>query len=286
MMVQSSQPATDIVGRALTLIKHFHPWISLAVFAVAYALYYAGKLVKSPETVMACGIIVLVSMLERLVAIGSSLDEMSLRQRASDQTLRSLQACMDDLHARLQKAKSSQKVVIDHLGLDMTAAWDQLKGVIASCPAREIDCRILIMTDDPRELGLDAPEDVKTWCGSVAGAINKIKTDADGLGQRLRPAGKHFRLTLRQYTGTPTIHGVTILQPFERGYISFASWSLPEYFEWGGEGYFTFSSGTVSDADSRLRELLTGAFERYWNYTSRPVFAHDNQSPPNAADRA
>jgi hypothetical protein len=213
-------------------------------------------------------------MLERLVTIGTSLDEM--KRGSSEQALRPLQACMEDLRARLQKVRPSHTVVIEHLGLDMTAAWDQLKHVIASCPARDIECRVLIMTDNPHELGPDAPEEVRGWCGSVLGAIEKIRTETEGLGKELGAQGKNFKLTLRKYRGTPAIHGVKILQPFERGYVSFASWSLAEYFEWGGEDYFTFSSGTVSDSDLRLRELLGGAFERYWNHTSKAVFDHSN----------
>jgi hypothetical protein len=276
-MVQSSRPPMDLVKRALNLIKHFHPWISLAIFVVAYVLYYLGKFIKSPEALIACGIVVLVSMLERLVNIGTSIDDISLKQEALQKTLYSLADCMNDLHARLKSVKRSNKVIIEHLGLNMTDAWDQLKRVIASCPAREIDCRVLIMTDDPHELGPDAPEDVKAWCGSVPGAIKQIKGDTEVLGQRLREEGKNFKLTLRKYTGTPMIHGVKLLQPFERGYISFASWSLPgSTFEWGGEDYFTFSSGTISGADRRLRELLSGAFEHYWDHTSKEVFDHNN----------
>jgi hypothetical protein len=264
-----------LIKRTFTLIKHFHPWVSLIIFVAAYVLYYMGKIIKTSEALMACGIVVIVSILESLVNIRTSIDDISMKQEHDNQTLRSLQDCLSDLHAHITNVKRSSKVVIEHLGLNMTDAWQELGRVINACPAGEIDCRVLIMTDNPSELGPDAPEDVKVWCRAVGGAIDGIKTGTESLGQILRSKGTSFKFTLRQYTGTPIIHGFTVLEPFERGYISFASWGLSA-FEWGGQDYFTFPNSTVSSTDRRLRELLGGAFQHYWNHKSKEIYNHSN----------
>src|SRR5262249_2063881 len=119
-MVQSSRTSMSLIKRTFTLIKHFHPWISLVIFVTAYVLYYMGKIIKAPEALMACGIVVVVSILESLVNIRTSIDDISMKQEHYNQTLRSLQDCLNDLHAHITSVKRSSEVVIEHLGLNMT----------------------------------------------------------------------------------------------------------------------------------------------------------------------
>src|SRR5205807_2642375 len=101
-------------------------------------------------------VLFLISVLERLVSMGATIEEIAHQQQTSRQMLHSLHHCMTEMHKSVRKMKRSSKVVIDHLGLDMLDAWKDLYKVISSCPAGDIECHVLIMTDDPNELGPEA----------------------------------------------------------------------------------------------------------------------------------
>ncbi len=268
-----SNDKRDLIREAYDWFKRHHTWIALAVFVTASVLQYLAKIVNSPMLVVSCGIAFLISVVERLIKIGTSIDEVLTLLR-SRQAPQSLPQCMEDLHGRLKNVNRSKKVIIRHLGLDMTEAWNELKRAIGSCEAGEIHCEVLIMTDQPTELGPDAPAEMKTWCTSVKGSIDRMKQDARTLGSSFAKQKRKLTFVLRKYTGTPTVHGLTLVEPFERGYVSFASWGFQSTFEWGGDDYFTFASGSASPVDRRLRQLLGGAFDHHWSSTSTEVFVY------------
>jgi len=268
-----SNDKRDLIREAYDWFKRHHTWIALAVFVTASVLQYLAKIVNSPMLVVSCGIAFLISVVERLIKIGTSIDEVLTLLR-SRQAPQSLPQCMEDLHGRLKNVNRSKKVIIRHLGLDMTEAWNELKRAIGSCEAGEIHCEVLIMTDQPTELGPDAPAEMKTWCTSVKGSSDRMKQDARTLGSSFAKQKRKLTFVLRKYTGTPTVHGLTLVEPFERGYVSFASWGFQSTFEWGGDDYFTFSSGSASPVDRRLRQLLGGAFDHHWSSTSTEVFVY------------
>ena len=271
-------------------------------------LQYFDKVVKSQAVVIACGTAFLISVFERMVRIGAGTDDIarvqqSLSERVTRtgegvdailrvqnqwrQPLLSLPQCMKDLDTRLQSARGANRVVIRHLGLDMSSAWDELKKAINSCDAKTIHCDVLIMTDDPTRLGPDAPDDMKAWCESVPSSIKKIGQDTATLGTVFSKSNRSLTLTLRKYSGTPRIHGFTLTEPFERGYVSFASWGMGSTFELGGDDYFTFSMGSAAPADHRLRELLNGAFEQLWRHpTSADAFVYPPPASPHGTGQA
>src|SRR5713226_6315598 len=220
-----SNDKRDLIREAYDWFKRHHTWIALAVFVTASVLQYLAKIVNSPMLVVSCGIAFLISVVERLIKIGTSIDEVLTLLR-SRQAPQSLPQCMEDLHGRLKNVNRSKKVIIRHLGLDMTEAWNELKRAIGSCEAGEIHCEVLIMTDQPTELGPDAPAEMKTWCTSVKGSIDRMKQDARTLGSSFAKQKRKLTFVLRKYTGTPTVHGLTLVEPFERGYVSFASWGF------------------------------------------------------------
>jgi hypothetical protein len=210
-----------------------------------------------------------------MTKIGTDVGEVLELQKAERQPVYTLADAMNDLNDRLKRARRANKITIQHLGLDMTEAWKELQEVLVSCNAVTVECEVLIMTDDPSQLGPDAASDMIAWCKAVPGSIAVIAQKTPELAKFLSDRNTDLKLTLKKYTGTPRIHGIVITEPFERGYLSFASWVQKAQFEWGGDDYFCFENGTMSDADRRLRQLLRGAVDYHWNRaTTSTVFEY------------
>src|SRR4051812_11528022 len=267
-MARSQTVSKDSVAAAQEWLKRNRQWIALLLFVLAVVLQFIGAIYGSERATLASGIAFLIAVVERLTKIGTGVDEVLELQKAERQPVFSLPESMADIHDRLVHTRRTKKVAIQHLGLNMTEAWNELKRALASCDAVVVDCEVLIMTDNVDELGPDAAAEVRSWCQAVPNAIAVIQRETPLLAAVLDQKKTALRLTLRKYKGTPRIHGVLISEPFERGYVSFASWAQNATFEWGGDDYFRFESGTTSNADRRLRQLLRGAFEYHWTETS------------------
>jgi len=258
-------------------LKHNRQWIAFGVFAVAIVLQSLNAFTKAPAVTVGTGIAFLGLVVDRLTRIRVDVSEVLELQKAERQPVYSLADAMKDVQSRLALVRRTQKITIQHLGLNMTDAWKELKDALAKCDAVTVECEVLIMTDDPAELGPDAAADMIGWCKAVPGSMATIAQETPGLATFLRERNTSLKLTLKKYTGTPRIHGVVVTEPFERGYLSFASWVQKAQFEWGGDDYFCFENGTMSAADRRLRQLLRGAFDYHWNRaTTATVF----QYPP------
>jgi hypothetical protein len=276
-MARQDSTQRDLVAAAQEWWKRNRPILALLLFLTAIGLNTIGTFVGSSRLMLATGIAFLVVVMERLSRIGGDVGTVLELQKTDRQPVFTFAECMTDIHDRLKHTRRTDKIAIQHLGLDMTEAWKELARALASCDAVSVDCSVLIMTDNPDALGPDAASEIKGWCKAVPGSIARIMQDTPRLAEVLRQRNTNLRLTLKKYTGTPRIHGVVVTAPFERGYVSFASWAQNAHFEWGGDDYFRFESGTTSDADRRLRQLLRGAFEYHWDRNSELVLQYPEQ---------
>jgi len=282
-MAESNSTPRNLVAAAYDWLKRYKEWITLAIFVIANVLNLVGSLVKFSWIAPVSGIAFLMVMTERVTGIGTDVGKVLDQQNRVRQPVFTLADAMKDLQQRLGRLQRPKKITIQHLGLDMTEAWKELKAALATCDAVMVECTVLIMTDDPDQLGPDAPSEMHTWCKSVPASIQRIADETAKLADDLADRHTQLCLTLMKYTGTPRIHGVVITEPFERGYVSFASWALKGQFEWGGEDYFRFENGTESDGDRRLRQLLRGAFEYHLNRNPTPVFEYQASVSPAPA---
>jgi hypothetical protein len=88
-----------------------------------------------------------------------------------------LNECVDQIEATLRNIPYIQPVVIEHLGLDLTQAWDYIERMLKSdLDIRSIEYRVLILTDEEDIPGAD--EEVKTWSRSSAHVIERINRES------------------------------------------------------------------------------------------------------------
>jgi hypothetical protein len=187
--------------------------------------------------------------------------------------LRSLEGSMADLKALVGTADSSVTLKIEHLGLNMSTAWDRL------CPAlkefaqtRQVLFHLLIMGREaaggqsPADGGkIAVPKNVEPWLGQgdlkradIIEALEKMQAELPG----------KLQYEVRSYRDLPIVHGVRISGPFDAAYVAFSRWDEkkesadPPYW-WGGDEYHRIG-GADSAERLDLIKIFDGYFERWW----------------------
>jgi hypothetical protein len=177
--------------------------------------------------------------------------------------LRPLRECTRDLAEKLHSVKPGERVLIDHFGLDMQHAWDFVKrDILNHSKLKDVEIRILMLTDDNKELGT-VPVEVRRWCANVPNSLEAIKDSLEKEQRRLK-------IEIKQYSVLPTIHGFSVSQPIKVRYISFCRWKGPAYI-WGEDSYRTIGDTT----DPTLKDeadIFEGNFEYLWS-TGAPVLS-------------
>lgn len=188
--------------------------------------------------------------------------------------LLSLEVSMADLKALVGDSDCSKTLKIEHLGLNMSAAWDKLCSAVKEfTQTRHVLLHLLILGDKaaggqaPLDGGMIAvPKNVVPWLGlgdlkraDIIEALEKMQADSAG----------RLRYEVRSYRDLPIVHGVRISGPFDAAYVAFSRWDEkkksadPPYW-WGGDEYHHIRA---ADSPERLDliEIFDGYFERWWN---------------------
>lgn len=260
-----------MVHRIYEIYKKYILWLTAFIFVIALASIVISRFITTFEAkdyaLTSSFVFLLLCIVERLISVSKISEEMLQKITEQQKVVYPFQESMEDLHEKIQLVKGKDKVIIEHLGLDMKDAWPELIRLITRCQAKEIECKILIMTDSIEELGPDAPEEVKQWCGFVTASIGSIKSDAKNLKELLDKSGKSFTLILKQYRGTPVTHGFKISKPLDLGYASFRRWKTSYDPDWK-ESYFRITKDTATDYQAKLNDIFSSTFKHYWTAES------------------
>ena len=220
------------------------------------------QVVVTVLVVMAAGIIkVIFDTREAVDKLSETVKEIS---QGFSMALKPLRECTQDLSNRLGSVQPGDKVIIDHLGLDMNHAWDYVRQFILKHPQlRDVELRVLMLTGDAEKLGSVIPNEVQDWCLRISSSLKKIQTSLTNESLSGQWEGKRLKVEVKQYNVLPTVHGFSVRQPFKVQYISFCRWKDSEYV-WGEDSYRTI----VDLADSVLKDesdLFEGNFEYLWS---------------------
>jgi hypothetical protein len=208
---------------------------------------------------------------EQATAIESVIENISLR-------LYALTDCVKDLDAMLQSIRPGEKVVIEHLGLDLTQAWQYFEPLLKKHQhLTDVDYRLLLLTDETAKIaGADAG--VKSWSANVPRTLDKVREDVDTINkQRGGPGqGKKIQFEVKKYWDIPVVHGFRIGSPMSRSrcYMAICRWGGSDYqrFEWGEPLYHKII-GDPSDAVSHdMLNIYDGYFNYFWKKHSDPGF--------------
>jgi len=197
-------------------------------------------------------------------------------QRASVSSLSSLEAAVADLNARLEVSAtipSRHAIRLDHLGLDMTHAWDEIKRVLEAPALLEVEIRLLMLSRKLEEEGARIPDEVRRWCRDSDDSFNAIRDWAAVVRPQL--AGKTVKLTVKRYAELPTVHGFRVSGPFSMSYVALCRWSArpPEIYEWGQRSYHLIPGGVVDGRTADIAQIFDRGFDHLWRTSGDPLLS-------------
>lgn len=185
----------------------------------------------------------------------------SLVQQLSPK-LYALFECKQELEGILERAQFGDKVVIDHLGLDMHQAWEYVHGLLfgATSKLTDIDYRLLILSAEKRD---DWPAEVQDWSASVPGSLRRIQADLTKVIERFQKAGKRCKIEIRQYAAVPIVHGWSVRQPIKTWHVAFCRWNECQY-DWSEHHYVKVDQFTRTPVVGDIADVFDSYFDRFW----------------------
>lgn len=191
--------------------------------------------------------------------------------------LLNLDGVIEDLELRLKNLRPGETLEIEHLGLDMTAAWEMMcKRLEESADVARVHYHLLILGENKRNIEL--PRAVASWLGPARDKKTEIEEALEEMragAVQPRPDGSAATGSLtsevRTYCEVPVVHGILVRKPFRAAYVAISRWSGRNYkdYYWGGKQYHRVVD-PISKADQDLMDILDGHFHRWWNANPPP----------------
>jgi hypothetical protein len=151
-------------------------------------------------------------MREQSTAIKNIVESESLR-------LYALHDCVKDVDETLPSIGPREKVVIEHLGLNLAQAWQYFEPFLRTHPnLTDIDYRLLVLTDETGKIA-GADEEVRGWSANTSQILDRIKRDVNAIIDEFGDA-KKIQFEVRKYWAIPVIHGFRIVSPTSRCYMA------------------------------------------------------------------
>jgi hypothetical protein len=178
-----------------------------------------------------------------------------------------------DLEGSLSAIKPGEKVVIDHIGLDMSIAWNFTSKLIQKAKGVDLEYRLLMLTDDPDRLGTKPHPEIVEMCATSADSLRKIKAWIQAHQSDLLAPGRACKIEIRRYSEMPWVHGFEVSQPFCRRYVSFFRWKEeePASLDWGAINYHILPDVPENHSMRDLAEIFDRQFEHLWATASESV---------------
>jgi hypothetical protein len=269
-------------------ITKWGTWVALLIFFGSYiALQF--KLIKDPDYIVGALALLVIGVIGLLSTITEKINTVESCARKADNFIKNytadfliLSQCYDDLKTRLHRVNSEEKLVIDHIGLGMTEAWDYFERSIhgESLLPSNIEIRMLVLTEISKSIEeQDAPHEVILWRKQGQYMLPTIKSRLENGEDNWKIKRKKVNLEIREYSDIPIIHGFCVREPFKLWYISFCRWKEMTY-DWGGDRYHKIDGNPIDLSQRDLIEIFDGHFQHLWRVNKDSAYSYSTQNQP------
>lgn len=204
------------------------------------------------------------SLERRIEAQGRDIRQM--RGLLAGSKLRELSDALRDFRPWMERLQPGETVLIEHLGLDMTVAWEKVHRLLGELSGRhKVEYRLLMLGGDAPG-ARDLPENVITWIENAKAPYKLILKECGELERAPRPAGGGFAWEVRRYRDLPAVHGFAVRTGETAvAYVAVSRWSQrdPDFYYWGGEEYHEVHDG-ASPPERDLLDVFDGYFRHWW----------------------
>lgn len=263
--------------------------IGVIAFIVSYILLASGvisnwQLLTGIATWLSAGIIAMI--LDNRTATDQLANKVETLVEANSWPLKGLVDCQKDFASELRKLTGHREVEIEHLGLDMSHAWRRMRDFMQENQTlRKIHFRLLMITDDPKEFGENAPDEVRAWTSNAKRSLSRIIEAIEDLESTSSEPDRKVRVTIKMYHEIPFVHGFALAEPIRIRYFTFCRWKGKDgkHYDWGDDRYRKVVASPSDRSVGDLAEIFDGYFEHLWN-ESRTVYQLDEGGTPASVD--
>ena len=201
-----------------------------------------------------------------------------------------LMQCVERLQQALHKVRHDELLSINHLGLDMEAAWlhvqDKLLKDEGKARPIKVNYRLLMVTSDYAWLDAVSPDlrgKMKQLCDRSRDKLEEIKSHFASAASAL----DHVDIEIKTYASLPVLHGFYADRPTPVHYVAFCGWRGSEHstYHWGEGHYYEIHGIPQADTSaSDVLNLFDGYFEHLWSIGKLVYRNHaDTSVPPHVA---
>lgn len=199
--------------------------------------------------------------------------------------LYSLYLCRADLEEMLKKVSRNETIVIDHIGLDMSQAWEYIHKLLFDKDSKpvNVEYRLLILTDDQSKASI-WPKEVVHWSENAPKSLERIHSDIEVSLELFKEERRRLKFSVRKYDEVPVVHGWSLRHPIKVWHVGHCRWRK-RLFDWGAENYVKIDELSQDPVTIDIANLFDSYFEHLW-IVSAPVANLQLDFDPNNAGLA
>lgn len=178
--------------------------------------------------------------------------------------LYSLYLCKTDLEEMLKKAPPNETIVIDHIGLDMSQAWEYIHRLLFDQHSKpfNVEYNLLILSDDNAKGGI-WPREVVHWSETVSRSLERIHSDMETSLQLFKQERRKLKFTVKKYEEVPVVHGWSLRHPIKVWHVGHCRWRK-SLFDWGAENFVKIDEFSQDPVTVDIANLFDSYFEHLW----------------------
>lgn len=259
----------NLLQDAFSLIKKWATMFFGILFFGSAVLLWSG-LINNLQIVVGLGSATLVGLvwlaheqMEQLRGLDASL-ESALASFSGE--LMTLDECQEDLHRRLTGVSASQRITLQHLGIDMADAWPGVRELLDGLEGSKRKLSLKILMIDPGAKHPTWTDNVtfQGWVTTATVSLQQIRAEFPKWEDRY----DELTVEVRAYDGFPFVHGFSVEGDLHVRYFSFCRWDNSQghtRIDWGKHRYRMVEGQPGVPSLLDLAEIYESAFERLWN---------------------
>jgi hypothetical protein len=180
--------------------------------------------------------------------------------------------CMADLLKRIKEVKPNERLVIEHFGLDIYDAWDQMATALSTATnLRNITYRLIMMDGEPGEIPPDydhGASGLEGWRAMAGHRYNHLLDTSNLHVADFKNRGCKLEFTVRRYLEAPVLHGIRILEPasIAVSYVGMCRWKGNKWQvpDWGKDSYQIIDPASACETTRDLVQVFSSHFQHHF----------------------
>jgi hypothetical protein len=164
----------------------------------------------------------------------------------------------------LERHPRNTLIVMDHLGLDMSQAWEHIHTLLFDQNSKPTNVKYRLLILSHNSLNKSTwPKEVVDWSEYVPRSLAKIQDDMKETVEIFNNERRTLDFSVRLYDEVPVVHGWHLKQPIQLWHVAHCRWRR-KTFDWGGEKYVRIDEQSHDPVARDIANIFDSYFEHLW----------------------